>query len=142
MAERAGISRAAVSAIEVNRLVPSVTAALALAKALGCAVEDLFSFDPYEQAQPEWAWPPTRTPSRYWRATGLPGSSQRDYQVMPADYTLMAIPLSAGTHLLRLDYAPSGWIIGRWISLAGLLIYLTALTWWLLDTRHSRRLSS
>jgi hypothetical protein len=80
--------------------------------------------------------------SRYWRATGLPGSSQRDYQVMPADYTLMAIPLSAGTHRLRLDYAPSGWIIGRWISLAGLLIYLTALTWWLLDTRHSRRLSS
>jgi uncharacterized membrane protein YfhO len=76
--------------------------------------------------------------SKYWRAIGLSGSSQSKYQVMPADYTLMAIPLSAGTHLLRLEYAPSGWIIGRWISLASLLIYIAVIIWWLLDARHSR----
>jgi hypothetical protein len=75
--------------------------------------------------------------SRYWRATGLPGSSQSEYQVMPADYTLMAIPLSAGSHLLRLEYAPSGWIIGRWISLVSLLIYIAVIIWWLLRARHS-----
>jgi hypothetical protein len=63
--------------------------------------------------------------SRYWRATALPGSYQHRYTVMPADYTLMAIPLSAGKHLLRLDYAPDGYLIGRWISLGALGAYLT-----------------
>src|SRR4051794_29327800 len=42
LAHRAGISRTAVSAIEVNRLVPSVAAALSLANALDCSVEELF----------------------------------------------------------------------------------------------------
>jgi hypothetical protein len=74
--------------------------------------------------------------SRYWHATGLPGSSQSEYQVMPADYTLMAIPLAAGDHLIRLEYAPSGWLIGRWISLASLLLYIAAVIWWLLFARH------
>jgi molybdate-binding protein/transcriptional regulator with XRE-family HTH domain len=68
LAHRAGISRAAVSAIEIDRLVPSVAAALALAAALGCAVEDLFGLAPKEQAEPEWAWPPAATPCRYWLA--------------------------------------------------------------------------
>jgi len=64
--------------------------------------------------------------SRYWRAVPLPGSSQSHYQVLPADYILMAVPLGPGHHLLRLEYAPSGWVIGRWVSLASLLIYLGA----------------
>ena len=57
--------------------------------------------------------------SKYWRATALPGSSQTSYTVLPADYALRAIPLGAGTHRLRLDYAPPGYFIGRWISLLG-----------------------
>lgn len=65
--------------------------------------------------------------SRYWRAVALSGSSQSRYQVMPADYTIIAVPLGSGHHLLRLEYAPSGWIIGRWISLASLLLYLAAI---------------
>ena len=69
--------------------------------------------------------------SRYWRAVALSGSSQREYHVMPADYTIIAIPLAPGHHLLRLEYAPSGWIIGRWISLASLLLYLAAIAWYL-----------
>jgi hypothetical protein len=73
--------------------------------------------------------------SRYWRAVALKGSSQKQYQVMPADYTIMAVPLGPGHHLLRLEYAPSGWLIGRWISLAALLLYLAALIWWLLAAR-------
>ena len=43
LAVRAGISRAGVSAIEMGRLVPAATAVLALAAALECRVEDLFS---------------------------------------------------------------------------------------------------
>ena len=73
--------------------------------------------------------------SRYWRAVALRGSSQSEYQVMPADYTLMAVPLGPGHHLIRLEYAPSGWIIGRWISLASLLIFVAAIVWWLRGAR-------
>jgi molybdate-binding protein/DNA-binding XRE family transcriptional regulator len=69
LAERGGISRAAVSAIEINRLFPSVASALSLAKAFGCTVEDLFGLGAHQQPEPEWAWPPTQTPCRYWRAT-------------------------------------------------------------------------
>jgi hypothetical protein len=69
----------------------------------------------------------TDTYSRYFRAVPLPESSQRRYDVLPADYALMAIPLAAGKHLLRLEYAPSGYLIGRWISMVALAAYLLAL---------------
>ncbi len=62
--------------------------------------------------------------SRFFTATPQPGSSQRHYDVLPADHTLMAIPLGAGNHRLRLEYAPSGYLIGRWISLAGWVAFL------------------
>jgi hypothetical protein len=64
--------------------------------------------------------------SRYFRAVPLQESSQRHYDVLPADYTLMVVPLAAGKHFLRLEYAPSGYVIGRWISLAALLAYVVA----------------
>jgi len=64
--------------------------------------------------------------SRYWRAVAEPGSVQKHYAVVPADYTLMAVALSAGEHLIRLEYAPPGFIMGRWISLAGLGLYVFA----------------
>lgn len=68
LAERAGISRAAVSAIEVNRLVPSVAAALALAAVLECSVEELFSSAVADRRQvsPAWAWPSLHEAGRYW----------------------------------------------------------------------------
>lgn len=69
LAKRAGVSRAAVSAIEIGRLAPSVNAALALASALRCTVEELFGggiATPGDQA--EWAWPPANFPIRYWQA--------------------------------------------------------------------------
>ncbi len=61
--------------------------------------------------------------SRYWRAVAQPGSIQKNYTVMPADYTLMGIPLGAGNHMIRLEYAPPGYLVGRWVSLLGLLLY-------------------
>jgi molybdate-binding protein/DNA-binding XRE family transcriptional regulator len=68
LAERAAISRAAVSAIEINRLVPSVAAALSLAKALGCTVEDLFGAIDDATGAAAWAWPSVHEPCRYWEA--------------------------------------------------------------------------
>lgn len=69
LANRAGISRAAVSAIEISRLVPSVAAALSLAQVFGCTVEDLFGEGSASQpdASP-WAWTIAKEPCRYWQA--------------------------------------------------------------------------
>lgn len=69
LAQRAGISRAAVSAIEMSRLVPSVAAALALAQALECSVEELFAPSHAGLGEPRWAWPPASDPCRFWHAT-------------------------------------------------------------------------
>jgi hypothetical protein len=77
----------------------------------------------------------TDTYSRYWRAVPLPGSSQSRYQVLPADYTLIAVPLAAGRHLLRLEYAPSGYLVGRWISLAACVVYVFAVALFLIRQR-------
>jgi len=69
LALRAGLPRSSVSAIEAGRLTPSVTAALAVAGALGCTVEELFRpvGESAEQGI-QWAWPPRLDPSRYWEA--------------------------------------------------------------------------
>jgi molybdate-binding protein/transcriptional regulator with XRE-family HTH domain len=67
LAGRSGLSRAGISAIETGRLVPSAAAALALAEALGCRVEDLFQLARARPEEPAWAWLP-RESCRYWHA--------------------------------------------------------------------------
>ena len=80
LAKRAGISRAAVSAIEGERLSPLVATALALAAALECSVEELFRREttPVSTA-PDWAWLPRAGTCRYWEANV--NSRQRLYPV-------------------------------------------------------------
>ncbi len=70
LARRSGLSRTGVSAIETRRLVPSTSAALALAAALECRVEDLFSLPGLSRAgeAESWAWPAPKIPWRFWRA--------------------------------------------------------------------------
>ena len=68
LARRSALSRAGVSAIETGRLVPSAAAALALAEALECRVEDLFRLRKAERGSPTWAWAPRSEPCRYWTA--------------------------------------------------------------------------
>ncbi len=68
LARRAGLSRAGISAIETDRLVPSAAAALALAEALECRVEDLFQLRRQAPNDPVWAWPSGRESCRYWAA--------------------------------------------------------------------------
>lgn len=66
LAMAAGISRTGLSAIEVQRLVPSVATALALARALHTTVEELFGDLPQNEAV--WADVPERFPCRFWAA--------------------------------------------------------------------------
>lgn len=65
LAERAGLSRTEVSAIETARVTPSAAIAIRLARALGSSVETLFGEHPGE---PEWAWPTPDGNQRHWLA--------------------------------------------------------------------------
>ncbi|MBX3437827.1 MAG: helix-turn-helix domain-containing protein [Planctomycetaceae bacterium] len=68
LAERAGISRTAVTAIEGERLVPSVAAALALAQALDLTVEELFGSAGSGESAETWAWESPAPSAKCWRA--------------------------------------------------------------------------
>lgn len=69
---RCGLPRSSVSSIEAGRLTPSVSAALAVARALECSVEELFggggSGGEEAKVRQRWAWKPARDSCRYWEA--------------------------------------------------------------------------
>ncbi|MBI5884024.1 MAG: hypothetical protein HZB91_13090 [Elusimicrobia bacterium] len=60
--------------------------------------------------------------SKGWRVSGL-DSPQKTFTVLAADHTLMAVPLGAGRHVLRLEYRPVGFIAGIWLSLVSLALF-------------------
>ncbi|MGN6717275.1 MAG: hypothetical protein ACTHLX_07770, partial [Candidatus Binatia bacterium] len=62
-----------------------------------------------------------------WRTVSLPGSTQAHYGLLPANYVLRAVPLAAGHHLLRVEYRPISFEIGKWISLICVVAFLAAL---------------
>jgi hypothetical protein len=62
-----------------------------------------------------------------WRAVSLPGSVQTNYKLLPANYILRAVPLQAGHHHLRVEYARDALIIGKWISILATLAFSAAL---------------
>jgi uncharacterized membrane protein YfhO len=64
--------------------------------------------------------------SRDWRAVALPGSAQARYDLLPADYILRAVPLAAGHHRLRIEYAPPSFRIGLAVSALAALGWLGA----------------
>jgi hypothetical protein len=73
-----------------------------------------------------------------WRAVALPGSTQEHYDLLPANYVLRAVPLSAGNHHLRIEFAPLGFRIGKWISLVSLIFFAGLITWnWKRDSLRS-----
>jgi hypothetical protein len=72
--------------------------------------------------------------SNGWHARALPGSSQQEYVVMPANYILRAIPLSRGHHRILVKYQPLAFQIGTWISVGAVIIYMILLGW------HFRRM--
>ena len=61
--------------------------------------------------------------------------------MFPADYAVRAIPLAAGRHLVGLEYAPSGFTIGKWVSAISAAIYLAvaAASYWRWKSRAERQ---
>lgn len=82
VARRAGLSRPEISAIETGRLVPSVAAALQLARAFECAVEELFALAALERSGTRWASPP-RERGRFWQAKVLDTTVRYPAEVTP-----------------------------------------------------------
>lgn len=60
-----------------------------------------------------------------WQVKPLIGSSQQPYIVMPANYALMAIPLSASERHFRVVDEPISFVMVKWIALSAIIIYLT-----------------
>ena len=58
-----------------------------------------------------------------WRAVALPGSTQQQYDLQPANYILRAVPLAAGHHHLRIEYAPRVFAAGKWVSIFSWLAF-------------------
>jgi len=54
--------------------------------------------------------------SQDWRARALQDSVQKEYTIMPADYIVRAVPLSAGHHHFIMEYAPPSFRQGLWTS--------------------------
>ena len=79
-----------------------------------------------------------------WRARSLlpagAGTAQRKYEVVPADYFLRGIPLAAGHHRLLVEYWPTAFVAGAWVSALTLAAYLIAGAWRLLQGRWPARL--
>ena len=62
--------------------------------------------------------------SRYWKATGYPDSAEYFYTVMPANGFQRAIPLLAGKHHILLEYLPTVFVIGKWISIIAWICFV------------------
>jgi hypothetical protein len=61
--------------------------------------------------------------TRGWHLRPLEPAPQQDYQIMPANYTQIAIPLAAGHHHLLLEYLPTAFRLGRAVSIAAVLAF-------------------
>ena len=59
-----------------------------------------------------------------WRVRDLAGSS--NYELLPANYVLRGIPLTAGRHRFIVEYSPAAWRVGVWISILALAGYAIA----------------
>jgi hypothetical protein len=75
--------------------------------------------------------------SRGWRSVSLLAPPPQDYRVVPANHALRALALRAGQHRIRLEYAPQGYRLGRWVSLGSAALYLAAVALWLARRRRS-----
>lgn len=73
-----------------------------------------------------------------WSVRALEGSAQMQYEILPANFALQAIPLTAGHHEFRVEYMPSVSVLGReitfnfmmWVSVVSTLVYALAIGVW------------
>jgi hypothetical protein len=73
-----------------------------------------------------------------WRAVAQPDSSQKAYQVLPANGFQRAMPLEAGKHHFLLEYRPTAYEAGKWISIVTWVLFLPTLLFLCLFA-HERR---
>jgi hypothetical protein len=59
-----------------------------------------------------------------WRIVPMAGSASGSYEIIPANYTLRGVPLMPGRHHFRMEYRPVSFVIGIWLSLAGVVVWL------------------
>lgn len=59
--------------------------------------------------------------SQGWHATPLTGSVQDDYELIPANWALRAIPLQPGHHRIRMEYRPHSFDLGMGISITAVM---------------------
>jgi hypothetical protein len=57
-----------------------------------------------------------------WRVTALPDSAQWQYEIIPANYAMRAVPLQPGKHRLRFYYEPRTFRPGLWLSIFASLV--------------------
>jgi hypothetical protein len=65
-----------------------------------------------------------------WGIRALPDSAQRNYQILPGDYALRAVPLTAGAHHFRMEYRPAAFGWGVILSLGASILYAGAVVYW------------
>jgi hypothetical protein len=77
--------------------------------------------------------------SRGWHVRPLDTTSQQDYQILPANFTQIGIPLAVGHHHFILQYIPAAFRVGRAVSLAAVLAFfvlcILGLATWRSDSR-------
>ena len=73
----------------------------------------------------------------HWRAEPLPGSASDRYDVLPANWVLRAIPLSAGEHRIRLEYRIPGLGVAAGVSIVAVLAWLTGVLVWIVRRRRA-----
>ncbi len=66
--------------------------------------------------------------SKGWSAKSLADSSQKNYEIIPANYIFQAIPLNKGYHSIYIEYRPQLFVIGKWITIVSIICYLIMVT--------------
>lgn len=70
-----------------------------------------------------------------WRAAGI--KDRKQYEIMRANHTLMAIPLEKGEHVLRVFYRPASFTLGALISAICAILYILIFLYWLKIARKN-----
>ncbi len=74
--------------------------------------------------------------SKGWRAMPVVRGPQAHYEVLVADHALRAIPLAAGQHTIRLEYAPVAFRVGMWVSVVAWAMFGAAVVGWVVRRRR------
>lgn len=72
--------------------------------------------------------------SQGWRARSLTVPASQQYQLVPGNHALQAVPLTAGRHRLVIEYRPQAFVLGLWISPAAVAIHLAVVGWMMAKT--------